>query len=274
MNFISSPTIEDTLTALRSFVVPIFAPDVRGRPEVTGSGVLLRLSAESFLLTAAHVLDETEDAKLVEPGRSLYLPIGRELEELDFTEGYFRSCLPSEGGLMLDEFDVSLLRLRTEMAKRLSESGARALVPANIMLTDEDSPKSREIYCFMGYPSSYTSRRPDRKTLRRKCFSYYSQPLTPGDVRSKGLLPEMHVVVPLANRKTVPKLGGMSGGAVWSLRGHLQKNPRLAAIAIEDRKREGVLVGVRAKVFVAALAACFPEFAFALPSVPTIKVSL
>lgn len=75
-------------------------------------------------------------------------------------------------------------------------------------------------------------------------------------------------------RRKGQRLAGMSGGAVWSLRGHLREGPRLAGIAIEDWKDQGVLVGVRIKFFVAAMAERFPELAVALPRIRGTSVTI
>jgi hypothetical protein len=49
----------DTLARqLSRHVVPIYRDDDRGRPEVFGSGLLLATHRGSFLVTAAHVLDQ------------------------------------------------------------------------------------------------------------------------------------------------------------------------------------------------------------------------
>lgn len=262
---------EDTFEGLRPFVVPIFSPDSQGRLQVEGSGVLLRVSEEYFLLTAAHVLDNASGGR-EEGGRALYLPVGREPWELDLAADCFQSIAP-EGDRKRDLLDVGLLRLRSILAKGLSDNGYRWLVPADLQLTEVDRPGARALYGFMGYPSSQSRRNPIRKTLRRTCFHYSNKPLTPGEVIAKGFRPEAHIVIPVEKRRGLPRLEGMSGGAVWSLRGHLRQGPRLVAISIEDRISQQVLVGVRVKFFVAALAERFPELSFALPSMTNIAVT-
>jgi hypothetical protein len=259
---ISTVSARDTFEALRPFVMPVFNSDDRGRLQVNGSGVILRVSEERFLLTAAHVLD----------GAPLYLPVGRFPRELPLEVDTVQTVSP-EGDRRLDELDVGIVRLQSDLAKGLAESGYQSIVPANLALTEVDRPSARALYGFMGYPSSQNSRNPERKTLRRKCYSYDSEPFPPGKVQEKGFRPEVHIVVPVKKRKGMPKLEGMSGGAVWSLRGHLRQGPRLAAIGIEDRNRQAVLVGVRIKFFVAALTERFPELAFALPSINDVNVT-
>ncbi len=79
--------------------------------------------------------------------------------------------------------------------------------------------------------------------------------------------------MPLEKRKGT-RLAGMSGAAVWSLRGHLRVGPRLAGIAIEEWKDPRVLVGVRIRLVVAAVAERFPDLAFALPPIREISVTI
>jgi hypothetical protein len=270
---VSSVTVADTFEALMPFVVPIFGPTSGDRPEGVGSGVLLRISDDTLLLTAAHVLDEVEPAG-TKLGRALYLPSGRDLCELELTPDRLLRSEPPEGGRKLDDRDVGAVRLPNILVKALLQGKYQALVPANLQLTETDRSSDRAIYGFMGYPSSQQRRRPDRKTIRRTCFSYSGEPLAPGQV-PKGLQPEVHIVLPFdEKRKGAPRLSGMSGGAVWSLRGHLRQGPRLAGIGIEDRKKQGILVGVRIKFFVAAVAERFPELAVALPPIRDVAATL
>ena len=268
---VSAASGEDTFEALRPYVVPIFSPDDQGRIQVEGSGVLLRVSDENFLLTAAHVLDSATGSSRENTGKALYLPIRREPWELDLATDCFRS-VPPEGDRRLDTLDVGLLRLRSAIAKGLSDGGYLWLVPANLELTEVDRPSYRALYGFMGYPNSQSRRNPKRKTLRRRCYQFSNTPLTPGQVTAKDLRPEAHIALPVEKRKGLPRLEGMSGGAVWSLRGHLRHGPRLAAISIENRTNQQILVGVRVKFFVAALIERFPELAFALPTVTGVAV--
>jgi hypothetical protein len=261
---------EDTFEALCPYVVPIYGPERRSRPEVVGSGVLLRVSADTLLLTAAHVLDERVPLGANE-ARSLYLPAGKDLAELKVAqENHFRSYAPNRDR-NLDRLDYGVVRLPSALAKAITEY--KWLVPANLQLTETGRASSRERYSFMGYPSSQSKRRPDRGTIGRACRYTDGEPLAPDEVLAKGLKPEAHIVVPLEKRKGT-RLAGMSGGAVWSLRGHLREGPRLAGIAIEEWKDQGVLVGVRIRLVVAAAAERFPDLAFALPPIREISVTI
>ena len=48
-------------------IVPIMHPATRTTPDVFGTGTLIRVRTHSFLITAAHVLDEAMSGKLLVP---------------------------------------------------------------------------------------------------------------------------------------------------------------------------------------------------------------
>ncbi len=68
------------------------------RPEQIASGVLIRILARTFLLTAAHVTDRQNEGTLLIPGRSGFMPV----------DGSFSSMrLPPSGRRSDDKLDVA-----------------------------------------------------------------------------------------------------------------------------------------------------------------------
>lgn len=89
----------------------VFSATGDGRPDPTGSGVLLAVAGRYFFLTAAHLLDHSEVS-------TLYVAVdGSKAVELLGTS--YTSGLPASGRRDDDETDVGFVELAEETAGRL-----------------------------------------------------------------------------------------------------------------------------------------------------------
>ena len=135
-------------TPLKKAVCPIFwMPHGIERMEQIGSGVLLRLFDEIFLLTCAHVTDSSEDGDLYIPGRKQIVPINGHLSHSQMPTGTSRET---------DRLDMAYYRLARDLQSNI-DARFHPIEPECI--DPHDRPRERDLYTFVGYPWRKTSRR-------------------------------------------------------------------------------------------------------------------
>jgi hypothetical protein len=177
-----------------------------------GSGVLLRLGDETFLISAAHVTDHNKSHILHIPGNNGITPIN----------GYFADSLPFLSKTRADDKgDTSYYRLAPELAESLDFS----LKPLGIAdLELDDSLADGDLFTFVGYPwrktkDGHGTQQTDRTTYTGHVFDDKTY-------NTLGYSRNLHVAIRVRLRKTyssrhesfqtAPHPHGISGGAVFS----------------------------------------------------------
>ena len=124
--------------SLLKFICPIFRVDDRGMPEQFGTGTLLGVGDHFFLVTAAHVLDESSTSTLYVPGNTDGV--------LQTLEGRsFRSALV-DGSRRNDHIDVGVVQIKPDFA---GEIGHASFLPIE-MCDVHDVGARGEVYIAMG----------------------------------------------------------------------------------------------------------------------------
>ena len=126
-----------------------------------GTGTLLRVAEESFIITAAHVMKEA-----VKFDKGLCITASNE----SFVQIYGNWVYSSEGqyGTTEDPFDIAILRLDSNIVGRLKDSLFLRLHDVNF---NEDLSKG--IFCLLGYPSVLSQSSTNEETdLILKPFQY------------------------------------------------------------------------------------------------------
>ena len=123
-----------------SATVPIIweSPD-RSKAEQVGSGVLIRIVDQVFLLTAAHVTDFDKTGALLIPSQHGYMPIFGK---------YSVTPMPASGHRRDDKWDMAFVLLDDECVSRL-DSDYIVLDRPDIFL---EAPPERFEYTFAGFP--------------------------------------------------------------------------------------------------------------------------
>lgn len=258
---------------VQSAVCPIYGLDSRDRPGLVGSSVLFSVNQHSFLLTAAHVLDENKHTTLYLAGRDQLVKV---------VGPSYRVAVPP-AGRGSDTLDFGFILLDKAIEHELSRF--TGVAPQDIDV--DDFPIMRTLYGFVGFPETQNKPLPGHKfKLSSAVFTLTATSLN--RYAPLGLNPLVHFVADFDRQKLLdPKKGiitgpmprGMSGGGVWRLGrpgelligSHCEK---LIGIGIEYRKSANVLVGVRMSVVVKSLASCYPDIAPLLPQPTRIRVNV
>ena len=231
------------------------------RPELIGSGVLVRIVDCTFLLTAAHVTDAQSEGTLLIPGREGFIP----------ANGYFSAMrMPASGRRSDDKLDVAYFLLDRECVSDLHRH-CTVLTRRNVLL--EPEPPLYTDYTFAGYPWR-------RSRAREGAVETDFTTLTGGEAKETeyeavGLTRSRHIAIRV-NRKqafsqrlgrvvTPPLPQGMSGGGVyaWSQTALKEWPVRLplAGIATEFIPDRSLLVATRLHVFVRCIFHNEPDLA-------------
>ena len=252
--------------AVQQFCTPIYGVRESSQPFLVGSGTILDVGEQSFLITAAHVLDENTETTLYLPGNPLVQMTGRGIKT--------QAPLANRKN---DTIDLGIVHLERAIADKVVNVRRIAVQQLDLL----DIPQPLTSYGFVGYPSSKNKPKPGRK-LQLTSYIMGVLPLASERYAEVGAHPVLHfagnfdrseVVNRHQQRAQAPDPEGMSGGGVWRLgtyadieSGHAA--PALIAIGIEHHADRQLLLGVRTPFVVASLSACYPETVPLLPSIP------
>src|SRR5215813_10808319 len=126
---------------LAEVVVPVFRPSkLRGRPELIGSAIVLKLGEKVFLATAAHVVEHFKDS---EEGWPLLVPRGDSFFQLRGTS--YLTALPKSGTHQDDAMDAAVFHVESEEADVFRTS---ALLSSDIDVQTD----LQATYIATGYP--------------------------------------------------------------------------------------------------------------------------
>jgi hypothetical protein len=223
------------------------------RPELIASGVLVRITNRTFLLTAAHVTDRQNEGTLLIPGQRSFIA----------ATGYFSSMrLPASGRRADDKLDVAFFLLDNDCVKELHPH-CRVLGRRDVSL--EADPPLRTDYTFAGYPSQ-------KSRVRERALETDFRTFTGGEAKQSeyealGLNRSLHIVIRFNRKQTLsqksgrastfPLPHGMSGGGVYAWSQEALKTwpvrLPLVGIATEFVPDRSLLVATRLHVYVGCI---------------------
>ena len=246
-------------------VRPIYV--MRGKfPAHRGCGVVVAVRGAFFLLTAAHVIDETENEKVCISAAGLTLPIAGEGLANDPRPGELRED---------DSLDAGVIRLRSAIPAELAEA---ALSVRDLELNPPREPAGPLL--LLGWAGNRTRVDPKSRTVRREPVRYAASEATTALYQAHGRNRLQHVamrwdvrrIVRDGVRSSAPAFDGMSGCGMWRMDGLTERlivgrREKLAAVFTDRRDgRPGVLVGTRVSVHVEVIRLLAPELSAHLPT--------
>jgi hypothetical protein len=251
----SMPTIHDA----PAYLVPLFqAQD--DPPAVCGTATFVSINRSKYLITAAHVLDESDTIHF---GRGIIMESATARA----------ACTSGPGSVTRanDRLDIAVVLLSNEHADRLIAQGRR---PLDYDEWDvDDIARPGQSYVFTGYPANRAKFDQRQRTVDLGPMSASCVAESESSIRAIGVDPRTHIVGRFDRRRmmnqqgrqiTAPGPWGMSGGPVWTQRLGSEQLA-LVGVGIEYHKSRRVLVGTRIGAAVVLLRASFPE---TLPHLP------
>jgi hypothetical protein len=234
-----------------------------------GSGVLVRIADETFLLTAAHVLDHQANGHLFIPGSdgitSLY--------------GYHAYTKPP--GMTSredDKGDIGYYKLPPPLREGLDPM-LKPVGMDDLLLTDylEDG----DLFTFAGYPWRKSKKVKGKQSTEMTTYSGHA--VTETEYKSLGYSRFVHIAIRLRLKKTfsirynsrqiAPHPQGISGGGVLSWPRSLKErieNPqlKLAGIGHTYHVKNNLMVATRVIDFLHAILKNNPELRQHIPELP------
>jgi hypothetical protein len=251
-------TVEDA-------TVPIFWTLRSRKPEQTGTAIVLRIEDQTFLLTAAHVLEPVQHYVVL-----VGLGDGSPLAALS---GDRFSTAPGPSGTHEDDpNDAAVLHIRSEIPQQLSR------IALSLRHLDLAPPATADdIFLVAGFRSKQTRTMGSAARSRRECFP--SVEYDAGTYRELDLSRERNLALAWEDQVLVggvwqesPRPRGMSGGAIVRVanlsrsRGIPERTnpaPLLAATVSAQRRgsagKPGVLVGSRIGLHLGLINKYLPE---------------
>ena len=258
-------------------VRPLFIPDDRGNPFLTGSGILLSVGTRSFLLTAAHVFHGARD-------RGLY--VGG-LQDLVLVNGP-RQFTQAADGQPEDRADVGFAEMTPAEVRQLGDVvflGPTALDPDD-RLRPPPAGQGHPFYFILGYPASRMKRNPKTQKIKTGALRFLSLGAEPTVYKTLGLPEHSHLVVEFDRRNSLGPKGpamaadphGTSGGGAWRcddlLRGHPSKGTLIAVMIEWHHHPANVLVGTRIGVVLEGIRAQYPELNSLIPRPSSLNITI
>lgn len=266
----SGPT--PRVVKLTNTIIPILGSTERGQPCAVGSGILIGVGNERFLITAAHVLDENKIT-------TLYLPGNSELVELS---GPSRQSKPPEHNRNLDRFDTAYIHLSGDIVSRINQV-YWFLPPQLVDMNDVSTPGKH--YMFTGYPHKALGTVYGTRKIAGQLHSYTDRASETAIYTQVDAAPTSNIAINFdvkrvkddKGRTVTPKeRQGMSGGGVWNFNESPQipglSKIRLCGVAIEHHKKQKCLLATKINFVLESIRSDFPALAKFLPNSTTLEV--
>jgi hypothetical protein len=255
----ASNTLNILLERPKKSICPIFREN-GNKAEQFGSGVLINISGEIFILTAAHVLDESDSCDLLIPGK----------KSLIFPSGFFvRGPNPISGKRIDDHIDLAYIHLSKEIADDLNDD----LIPLNNKDFDcSDVSNEGDAYSLIGYPASKSSSTNTISTT--ELFVLTGEGQKNHFYENLGLNIKDNLIIRFRRKKgfclqreqrvLMPNPQGLSGGGVFSWSKDLPnknelKTPKLAGIITEYHRNKHFFVSTRLELFIKCICYRYPS---------------
>lgn len=261
---LSEQVLEAGKSLLR-YVCPIYNVGERKAPTLLGSGVLLKIGSQHFLLTACHVLDDAEGTLYYEGP-----------EHLEVLEGM---------SMRSQDRDFAFLQLDEATALNITRYGFLELSD----LDASDQAAEGTFYLFTGYPATRSRAKHALKSIGSNPLTILCAPADKKEYVTLGKEEAFHLLVkfqrnrvtgPDGKRQVSPDPHGMSGGGVWRVVDFSRPDnlpavdPKLVGLCIEQDKQAGVLVAVRISLALEAIRQSVPPLADLIPPAERFKATI
>ncbi len=203
--------IEEAVSFLLKFSIPLYRNDRKGRPEMIGTGFFVRDGNRNFLISAAHVLDQAKNT-------GLYFYI-----KPDITRHCSGQLLRTKGenNRGKDLIDIGVLYLTDGFEPPYPEVDK---FPMDLSyLRPNYRPRTKKNYITIGFPVSKNKIKNQPREAIAKPYAYENEPIEEQAYSAHGLDPNIHIALKFDEREgyasdgskqNFPHPRGMSGSPI------------------------------------------------------------
>ncbi len=244
--------IDSSIEILTNFSVPLYL-DIKSRPTLCGTGFFVKKDGNFYLVSAAHVLDESLNHGLY------YYTNTNVVRRLS---GRLVRSKPKDKRSN-DHIDIGVVKMTGDMMPPYLDVQKYAMDYS--YLTPAYIPRSNKHYSFIGFPATKSKVVNSDKSVRTTAYAYKSDSIPDSEYSTYGVNENTHIVLPLDLKKCddlngqnvyFPKPQGMSGSPVVVLYEAEDGGSRtfpVVAVAIEYRKSDKVVIATDVKYVIEAI---------------------
>lgn len=230
---------------LQPFIIPIYCEWSENFLTLLGSGILIKINSNHILITAAHVIDDSDKG-------NLSIPFENTLIGLD---GFYCSPIPKGKTRDDDMFDFAFAFLDESTISGLLQN-YEFLDYKNILLKDMDTLV--KIYSCIGFPGSKNK---TINSIKPAPYSYFNTSLDESKMTEHNIDSNINLAISYNSKSTyssdgqkqqVPKPKGISGGGIftWKIEdknriGNYKVTPFLAGVFIATSNHNKIWIGTK-----------------------------
>lgn len=248
-------------------ILPLTGSNESGIPEIIGSGALIAIGSEVFLITATHVFTDNSETTIYYPGETELLVLEGERISAD-----------------RDKEDVSIMHINSDIANTISTN----YIPLPSCFVEmNDVTSEGDHYMFTGFPEDLQGADPNTMSFRSKRFAYTSVVSSDRIYRKCNASTMTHIVLDHSKKRaknsdgnitTPPTMHCVSGGGVWKKFDNVSGSPRLpqirlVGIATEKHDKWGAIVATRIIFPMEAIRCKFPILSSIIPAPNTVNIT-
>lgn len=218
--------------------------------KLQGTGVLVSIGKEKFILTAAHVIDDDKELMIPLNDNNLFVPGGNWI---------FNNF---NGNREKDKLDIAILKLDKESANEL-ELKYSFLSEENFLFNH--NPTNIFLYTFLGYPETFSRYSQSKGSFHCRPFFHFNFICEEKVYQELDYSKERNILINYNKQKSInyklkslavgPDLFGMSGCGLWFTEPEniemLQIKPKLLAIMTDwPIKNRNCVVGTKIDVII------------------------
>jgi hypothetical protein len=197
-------------------VFPIYKPDREkpDRPTIQGSAFWVTVDHFDYVVTANHVLDQTDDSSLYWLTGDMLLIDSRDIA---------RTGDPPYADYTRDPYDLAVFRPTPLQVDGLKAAGKRPIAITDWVFRPKRIDGIQLV--FTGYPATKLRLKFSEKKMKPELHTITSQALTESEIAANGWKGGLHMLVGFDRKRmvtdsgkvlTAPEPYGMSGGAVFA----------------------------------------------------------
>ena len=235
--------LHPTVYRLGARVCPLFRLDDASRGYLVGTAVPISHAGHHFLVTAAHVLEQSKDGMWITINNIETIAVGGR----EASYGHVR-------GRTIDT-DIGLIRLSRDQARQMGEEFVFTYFEdvGDVLPYDKLT-----VYALLGYPHSKHRPKPRMNHELRVTPQYLilREFENLSEWTGEGKREPVHFALAAPDKKltdmkgarlTLPKMQGVSGGGIWRISinpstGEIGE-PVLVGIGIEHHRKKGAFIG-------------------------------